>query len=137
MVRILWELLISTFGVGLGFFIGENFLRKLGFENKKQKIILKISEIPEYLKNKFLVNSAIINGEKKRFLGLEEAEVLEMRNLLEQIGADEMVIFRENDCKYALKYGKTFLYVRGRITSLKDLSEIWEVVHRSFRGVEK
>ncbi|MEM0022560.1 MAG: hypothetical protein QXK44_03290 [Archaeoglobaceae archaeon] len=137
MVHIFWEILISTFGIGLGFFIGENLLKKLGIENKSQKVILKIEEIPEYLKNKFLVNSAVIDRERKKMIGIEEVEAMEMRKLLEQTNAEELVIFQENDCRYALKRGKTFLYVRGRIASIKDLSEIWEVVHRSLRGVGK
>ncbi|MEM0202629.1 MAG: hypothetical protein QXO16_03375 [Archaeoglobaceae archaeon] len=137
MVRIFWEILISTFGVGLGFFIGENLLKKLGIGNKSQSVILKIEEIPEYLKNKFLVNSAVIDRERKKMIGIEEVEAMEMRKLLEQMNAEEVVIFQENDCRYALRHGKTFLYVRGRIASIKDLSEIWEVVHRSLRGVGK
>lgn len=135
MVRIFWELLISTFGVGFGFFIGENLLKKLGIGNKRQKIILKLNEIPEYLKNKFLVNSAVIEGDRKKILGIEESEATEMWKLLEQMNAEEIVIFHENDCRYALRDGKTFLYVRGKVASLRDLSEISEIVHRSLRGV--
>lgn len=137
MVRIFWEIILSTFGIGMGFFIGEKLLKKLGIEEDVKNVVLKTEEIPEYLKNKFLVNSALIDREKKKMIGIEEVEASEMRKLLEQMNADEIVIFQENDCRYALKEGKTFLYVRGRIASVKDLSEIWEIVHRSLRGAGK
>ncbi|MFN3383492.1 MAG: hypothetical protein ACK401_01180 [Archaeoglobaceae archaeon] len=136
-MRIFWEILTSTFGILLGFFIGEKLLKKLGLGNKSKKVFLKFEEIPEYLKNKFLVNSAIFDGERKKLHGIEEVEAMEMRKLLEQTNAEEIVIFRENDCRYALKQGRVFLYVRGRIASVKELSEIWEVVNRSLRGVAK
>lgn len=137
MVLILWEILLSTFGIGMGFFIGEKLLKKIGIENNTQKVVLKAEEIPEYLKNRFLVNSAIFDEKRKKVLGIEEAEAIEMQKLLEQMNAEELVVFQKSDCKYALKQGKTFLYVRGRIASIRDLSKIWEVVHRSLRGVEK
>ncbi len=136
-MRIFWEVLISTFGILFGFFIGEKLLRKLGLGNNGKKVVLKFEEIPEYLKSKFLVNSAIFDGERKKLHGVEEVEAMEMKKLLEQTNAEEIAIFRENDCRYALKQGRTFLYIRGKIASVKDLSEIWEIVNRSLRGVAK
>lgn len=135
MVRIFWELVISTFGIGIGFFIGERLLRKIGIGDDTQKVVLSVEEIPEYLKSKFLVNSALFYGEKKKILGVEETEALEMRKLIEKMNAEELVVFKDNDCRYGLKQGKVFLYVRGKIASFRDLSEIWEVLRRSLRGV--
>lgn len=128
---------MSVFGIIVGFFIGENLLKKLGFKNKKQIQVLRFTELQEFLKNKFLVNSAFISGEKKKLIGVEEIEVREIENLLENLKSDEIIIFQGDDCRFALKRGSDLFYLRGRIASLKDLSELWEIVHRTLRGETK
>ncbi|MQK95649.1 hypothetical protein [Escherichia coli] len=77
-MRIFWEIILSTFGIGMGFFIGEKLLKKLGIGEDAKNVALKTEEIPEYLKNKFLVNSALIDREKKKIVGIEEVEAFDV-----------------------------------------------------------
>ncbi len=134
---IFWELIVSSSGVIAGFFIGETLFKKLGFEEKKEKLELKPLELQEFLKNRFLVNSALITGEKRSLFGVDDVEVDEMLNLLKNLKSDELIIFNEDDCRFALKKGENFIYIRGKIASFRDLAKIWEIVQRSFRGGAK
>jgi hypothetical protein len=134
---IFWELIVSSSGVIVGFFIGETLFKKLGFEEKKEKLELKPGELQKFLKNRFLVNSALISGEKRSLFGVDDVEVDEMLNLLKNLKSDELIIFNRDDCRFALKKGENFIYIRGKIASFRDLAKIWEIVHRSFRGEAK
>lgn len=137
MVYIFWEIVLSVAGIGIGFFAGDFMLGRLGIKKGKQIQRLTLKEVPEYLKNKFLVNTAILVGEEKRILGLEEADVSEMKKIVEEMNCSEIVIFNENQCRFAIKKGNMFIYVRGKIASMKEVYEIWELIHRALREVKK
>lgn len=121
----------------MGFFAGDFMLGRLGIKKGKQSQRLTLKEIPEYLKNKFLVNTAILAGGEKRIIGLEEVDVIEMKKIVEEMNCSEIVIFNENQCRFAIKKGNTFIYVRGRIASMRELYEIWEVIHRALTEVKR
>ncbi|MEM1578047.1 MAG: hypothetical protein QXK70_05820 [Archaeoglobaceae archaeon] len=137
MVYIFWEIVLSVAGIGMGFFAGDFMLGRLGIKKGKQSQRLTLKEIPEYLKNKFLVNTAILAGGEKRIIGLEEVDVIEMKKIVEEMNCSEIVIFNENQCRFAIKKGNTFIYVRGRIASMRELYEIWEVIHRALTEVKR
>ncbi|MEM2176140.1 MAG: hypothetical protein QXN34_02260 [Archaeoglobaceae archaeon] len=134
---IFWEIVLSVAGIGMGFFAGDFMLGRLGIKKGKQSQRLTLKEIPEYLKNKFLVNTAILAGGEKRIIGLEEVDVIEMKKIVEEMNCSEIVIFNENQCRFAIKKGNTFIYVRGRIASMRELYEIWEVIHRALTEVKR
>jgi len=136
-VGIFWEIVISSSGVIAGFFIGEFLLKKLGFGNGMIKTEIKLSELQEFLKKRFLVNSALVHKGRRTLVGLEEVELDEAMKLFESLKSDEAILFNRDDCRFFLKRGETFIYLRGKIASFRDLAEIWEVVQRSLRGEAK
>ncbi|MEM4523604.1 MAG: hypothetical protein QXF29_00665 [Archaeoglobaceae archaeon] len=117
----------------MGFFIGENLLKRLGIEDRKRKPEIKLKDLQDYLRNRFLVNSALIYEGRKKLIGVDEVEVKRMEEMLENLKSDEIIIFNGKDCRFALRKGNVFIYVRGKIASLRDFVEIWEVVHGSMR----
>lgn len=135
---IFWEIILSFAGVVVGFFIAELLLEKIGLgiqSPKKTKI--NINELPEYLNRKFLVNCAVLIGGKKKFSNLEDQEIAEMRKIVEEMNCNEIAIFREENCKLAVKKNNIFVCVRGKVLSMKDLGEISEIIHRALGGVGK
>ncbi|MCX8172669.1 MAG: hypothetical protein N3D09_03535 [Archaeoglobaceae archaeon] len=135
MIKILWEIVMSFAGVVAGFFVAEFVLEKIGFGVKTQKARVNINELPEYLNRKFLVNCAILFGERKRFSDLNDEEIAEMKKMLEDVNCNEIAILKDENCKLAIKKGKVLVCVRGKLLSMKALAEISEVIHRSLRGV--
>ncbi|MCS7144269.1 MAG: hypothetical protein NZ879_04540 [Archaeoglobaceae archaeon] len=134
-MKIFWEIVLSFAGVIAGFFVAEFVLEKIGLGIKSQKTKINVNELPEYLNRKFLVNCAILFGEKKRFSNLEDQEIAEMKRMIEEMNCREIAIFKDENCKLAIKKGKVLVCVRGKVISMKDLSEISEVIHRALRGV--
>ncbi|MEM2727209.1 MAG: hypothetical protein QXV61_03020 [Archaeoglobaceae archaeon] len=135
MVSIFWEIILSFAGVIVGFFVAEFVLEKIGLGIQPQKTKVNVNELPEYLNQKFLVNCAILIGEKKKFSNLEDQEIAEMKKMVEEMNCNEIAILKEENCKLAIKKGKILVCVRGKVISMKDLSEISEVIHRSLGGV--
>jgi hypothetical protein len=132
---IFWEIMLSFVGVVAGFLVAEFVLDKIGVRIDTQKTKVSINELPDLLNRKFLVNCAIFIGEKKKFSNLEEHEIAEMKKLVEETNCNEIAIFKEGNCKLAVRDGKVLVCVRGRIISMKDLAEISGIIHRSLRGV--
>lgn len=136
MVKIFWEIILSVVGVIVGFFVAEFMLEKIGVGITSQKTKLSINELPEYLNRKFLVNCAILIGEKKKFSTLDEKEIEEMKKMVEETNSKEVAIFKEENCKLVIKKGRILVCVSGKLISMKEISEISEIVHLALRGVE-
>ncbi len=135
MVDIFWEIVLSFAGVVGGFLVAEFMLEKIGLGMESQKARVNFNELPEFLSSKFLVNCAILIGEKKRFSNLEDEEIDEMKRMLEAANCTEIAVFKEENCKLAIKKGRVLVCVRGKLVSMKELAEISEVIHRALRGV--
>lgn len=135
MVSIFWEIILSFAGVIAGFFVAELVLGKIGLGIGAQKTKIDINELPEYLNQRFLVNCAVLFGERKKFSNLEDQEIVEMKRMIEETNCNEIAILKEESCKLGLRKGKVFVFVRGKVISMKDLAEISEVIHRALRGV--
>jgi len=136
-MNIFWEIVLSFVGVVAGFLVAEFVLDKIGVRVDTQKTKISISELPDYLSRKFLVNCAILIGEKKKFSNLEDQEIAEMKKLVEEMKCNEIAIFKEENCKLAIRDGKFLVCVRGKVVSMKDLAEISDIIRRSLRGVGK
>lgn len=135
MVNIFWEIVLSFAGVIAGFLVAEFVLEKIGLGIRTQKAKLSINELPEYLNRKFLVNCAILVGEKKKFSSLDDKEVEEMKRMVEEMKCKEMAIFKDDNCKLVVKEGIVLVCVSGKLISMKEVDEISETVHRALRGV--
>jgi len=136
-MNIFWEIMLSFVGVVAGFLVAEYVLDRIGIRVVSQKTKVSINELPDFLNRKFLMKCAIIIGEKKKFSNLEEHEIAEMKKLVEETSCNEIAIFKEENCKLAIRDGKVLVCVLGKVISMKDLAEISEVIHRSLRGVGK
>lgn len=66
---------------------------------------------------------------------MDDQEIMEMKKMVEEMNCNEIAIFKEENCKLAIKKGKILIFVRGKIISMKELSEISEAIHRALRGV--
>lgn len=135
MVDIFWEIVLSFVGVIAGFLVAELLLDKIGLGIEVQKAKVSVNELPEYLNKKYLVNCAIMIGEKRKFSNLNEKEIAEMKKMVEETNYDEIAILKEGNCMLAIKKGNVLVFVRGKVISMRDLGEISEVVHRALRGV--
>ncbi|MDI9611211.1 MAG: hypothetical protein QFX36_07775 [Archaeoglobales archaeon] len=134
-MKIFWEIVLSFIGVIAGFFVAEFVLEKIGLGIRTQKAKIGINELPEYLNRKFLVNCAILVGDKKRFSTMEDKEIEEMKKMVEEMKCKEIAIFKEDNCRLAIKKEKVLVCVSGKLISMKEIGEISETVHRALRGV--
>lgn len=135
MVKIYWEIILSFAGFVAGFLVAEFMLEKIGLGLKTQKTKINFDDLPEFLNSKFLVNCAILIGEKESFSSLDDQEIEEMKKMLNEANCNEIAILKEDICKLAIRKGRVFVCVRGKLFSMKELAEISEVIHRSLRGV--
>lgn len=136
MVTISWQIVLAVIGVIVGFVVTDRILEKRGYGVKGKISNVNIDNLAEFLREKYLVNVAIISGENKIAIGVDDFEIDEMRTTLEVSRSDEILRISNSDYKYAVKRGNVFIYLHGKFISLEDFSQVWTIVQNALREVE-
>lgn len=136
MVSISWQIILAVISVIAGFVITDRILERRGYGIRSKVANVNIDDLGDFLREKYLVNVAIIRGESKKALGVDDFEIDEMRTALEVSRSDEIITISDSDYKYAIKRGDVFIYLHGKFISLEDFSEVWMIVQNALRGVE-
>ncbi len=121
-------------GVVAGFVVTEKILEKRGYRRRAFKLNLKLEELPKYLEKRFLAKSAVVTPSNKVLVGVEENEVEKSLELLSSLSVNELVTVSGSDYTYITKFGDVVVFVKGKFASMRDLSEVWMVVHHVLRG---
>lgn len=136
MVNISWQIVLAVVGVIAGFVVTDRILERRGYGVRKRVNYVKIDALGEFLREKYLVNVAVLRGESRFVIGVDEFEIDEMRTALEVSRSDEILRISGSDYRYAVKRGDVFIYLHGKFISLEDFSEVWKIVQNALRGVE-
>lgn len=115
----------------MGFLIGEHIMKKKGLRARVEKRRLNLEELPKYLKEKYFADSYINIAGKKIVSGVDEKEFEEAMERLRLINSNEILIVSGNEFRYLIEKGKTSIYVKVKLISMRDFAEIWSLV----RGV--
>ncbi|WP_290597543.1 MULTISPECIES: hypothetical protein [unclassified Archaeoglobus] len=135
MVTISWQIVLAVIGVIVGFVVTDRILEKRGYGVKGKASNVSIDNLAEFLREKYLVNVAIVSEENKIAIGVDDFEIDEMRTALEVSRSDEILRISNSDYKYAVKRGNVFIYLHGKFISLEDFSQVWTIVQNALRGV--
>ncbi len=135
MVTISWQIILAVIGVIAGFVVTDKILERKGYGVKGKISNVSIDNLAEFLREKYLVNVAIISKEDKIVVGVDDSEIDETRMTLEVSRSDEILLISDSDYKYAVKRGDVFIYIHGKFLSLEDFSQVWTIVQNALRGV--
>jgi len=134
-VTISWQIILAVIGVIAGFVVTDKILERKGYGVKGKISNVSIDNLAEFLREKYLVNVAIISKEDKIVVGVDDSEIDETRMTLEVSRSDEILLISDSDYKYAVKRGDVFIYIHGKFLSLEDFSQVWTIVQNALRGV--
>ncbi len=135
MVDITWLIVLAVIGVIAGFLITDRLLESRGLTSKKRVVRVNLKDLGRYLRDKYLVNVAVISGNDRQMYGVDEFEVDEIMTTLSTSGSDEVLFISESDYRYATKRGDVLVYIHGKFLSLEDFSEVWLIVQNALREV--
>ncbi len=134
MVGISWQIVLAIAGVISGFFVTEKVLERMGYRKKEEYVSVDLEELPKYLRDRFLVDVALVRPDGSVFLGVSESEVKEIEEKFEE---NEVILISGNNYTYMVKRGDVIVFVRGKFLSMKDFSDLWMTVRRSLGGVRR
>jgi len=135
-VNISWQIVLAVVGVIAGFIVTDRILERRGYGVRKKVNYVKIDTLGEFLREKYLVNVAVLMGDNRFVIGVDDFEIDEMRTALEISRSDEILRISGSDYRYAVKRGEAFIYIHGKFISLEDFSEVWKIIQNALRGVE-
>ncbi len=124
-------IVVSIFGVVLGFFMTEKALKRRRFPKSR---VVSVERLPSYLYSRYLVRSAVSIGGKTFKMGVDDEEVNSVLKAIGDLG-DEVIVISGVDLKYVLKRDNVFVYLTGKI-SIRDFADIWTTIHKSLEVVK-
>lgn len=136
MVNISWQIILAVVGVIAGFIVTDRILERKGYGVRKKVNYVKLDTLGKFLREKYLANVAVLRGENRFVIGVDDFEINEMKTALEVSRSDEILRISGSDYKYAVKRGDVFIYLHGKFISLEDFSELWKIIRNALKGVE-
>jgi len=134
-INIIWQAVIAVIGVVTGFILTEKILERKGLRRRRLKIKVGFYDLPDYLESRYLLQSAIIHGDRVILKGVSIEEAEEALKILEKTGCSEIVLISGSDFRYATRRGSASVYLRGKFVSMRDFSEVWNIVQSSLQEV--
>ncbi len=106
-------------------------MKKKGLRARIEKKRLNLEDLPKYLREKYFADSYINIAGKKIISGVEEREFEEAMEKLRIMNSKEILLISGNEFRYITEKGKTSIYVKVKLISMRDFAEIWSLI----RGV--